>query len=217
MSIQTGGATQKTAGLPDGFVYIDDVIPGIRLDLRYATEDNFVGEKINGYLQACGILTHAAAGALARVQDVLKTAGLELSIFDAYRPQQAVDHFKRWIADVSDTRTKAEYYPQTDKPDLLRLGYIARRSSHTRGSTVDLTIVPCASPAAALDMGSDFDFFGPESWAEYTGVTPQQQANRLLLRRLMMQSGFIPFSMEWWHFTLENEPFPDTWFDFPVQ
>jgi D-alanyl-D-alanine dipeptidase len=208
---------QQTASLPDGFVYIDDVITGIRLDLRYCTTDNFIGERIDGYLQPRGILTVAAAAALAQVQAMLKPAGLELSIFDAYRPQQAVRHFLRWIEDPSDCHMKADYYPQTSKPDLLRLGYIARRSSHTRGSTVDLTIVPGKPGAAALDMGSNFDYFGPESWADYTGITPQQQANRLLLRRLMMQAGFEPFPMEWWHFTLEDEPFPDKWFDFPVQ
>ncbi len=208
---------QQTASLPDGFVYIDDVISGIRLDLRYCTTDNFVGERIDGYLQSRGILTVAAAAALAQVQAVLKPAGLELSIFDAYRPQQAVSHFLRWIEDPSDCRMKADYYPQTSKPDLLRLGYIARRSSHTRGSTVDLTIVPGKIGTAALDMGSNFDYFSPESWADYSGITPQQQANRLLLRRLMMQAGFEPFPMEWWHFTLEDEPFPDKWFDFPVQ
>ena len=208
---------QQVASLPDGFVYIDDIIPGIRLDLRYCTGANFVGERIDGYLCSRGILTRAAAEALAQVQAVLKTVDLELSIFDAYRPQQAVSHFLRWIEDPSDCRMKAEYYPQTSKPDLLRLGYIARRSSHTRGSTVDLTIVPCKAAAAALDMGSNFDYFGPESWADCSAILPQQQANRLLLRRLMMQAGFVPFPMEWWHFTFEDEPFPNTWFDFPVQ
>lgn len=211
------GATPGTADLPEGFVYIDDIIPGIRLDLRYCTPQNFVGEPVDGYARPRGILTRAAAGALAGVQAELKTAGLELSIFDAYRPQQAVEHFKRWIVDPSDAGTKAEYYPHTDKPDLMRQGYIAERSSHTRGSTVDLTIVSGTPDCTALDMGSHFDFFGPESWIDYAGITPQQQANRLLLRRLMMQHGFVPFAMEWWHFTLEDEPFPDTWFDFPVQ
>ena len=203
--------------LPEGFVYIDEIIPGIRLDLRYCTADNFVGEQIDGYSQPRGILTLAAAEALSRVQDALKTTGLELNIFDAYRPQQAVEHFKRWIGNASELRMKAEFYPKIDKPDLLKQGYIARRSSHTRGSTVDLTIVSGKPGAAALDMGSHFDYFGPESWVDYTGLSAQQQANRLMLRRLMVQSGFVPFSMEWWHFTLEEEPFPDTWFDFPVQ
>ena len=203
--------------LPEGFVYIDEIIPGIRLDLRYCTTHNFVGEQIDGYSQPRGILTRAAAEALSQVQDALKTTGLELNIFDAYRPQQAVEHFKRWIGDASDLRMKAEFYPKIDKPDLLEQGYIARRSSHTRGSTVDLTIVPGKPGASALDMGSHFDYFGPESWADYAGLSVQQQANRLTLRRLMVQFGFAPFSMEWWHFTLEDEPFPDTWFDFPVQ
>lgn len=208
---------QQAANLPNGFVYIDEVITAIRLDLRYCTTNNFIGERIDGYLQPRGILTIAAAEALAQVQATLKPAGLELNIFDAYRPQQAVSHFMRWIEDPSDCCMKADYYPQTSKSDLLRLGYIARRSSHTRGSTVDLTITPCEPGVAALDMGSNFDYFGPESWADYSGISAQQQANRLLLRRLMMQTGFEPFAMEWWHFTLEDEPFPDTWFDFPVQ
>jgi D-alanyl-D-alanine dipeptidase len=217
MPIQGGAAVQQPASLPEGFVYIDEVIPGIRLDLRYCTVHNFVGKRIDGYIRPRGILTRAAADALAQVQAALKTSGLELSIFDAYRPQQAVNHFERWTEDPSDTRMKAEFYPQIDKPDLIREGYIARRSSHTRGSTVDLTIVPGVAGAPALDMGSAFDRFGPESWVEYTGITAQQHANRLLLRQLMMQYGFVPFSMEWWHFTLENEPFPDTGFNFPVQ
>ena len=160
------GAMPRTTDLPEGFVYIDDIIPGIRLDLRYCTTRNFVGKPIDGYVRPRGILTYAAAEALARVQALLKTAGLELNIFDAYRPQQAVEHFKRWIDDASDTGTKAEYYPQTDKPDLLRDGYIARRSSHTRGSTVDLTIVSGTPDSTALDMVSSFDYFGPESWVD---------------------------------------------------
>ena len=203
--------------LPEGFVYLDEIIPDIRLDLRYCTADNFVGEIIDGYLLPRGILTLAAAEALAQVQDALKISGLELSIFDAYRPQQAVEHFKRWSGDASNLRRKADFYPRIDKQDLFELGYLVGRSSHTRGSTVDLTIVSGEPDASALDMGSHFDYFGPESWADYTGITAQQQANRLMLRRLMVQCGFAPFSMEWWHFTLEDEPFPDTWFDFPVQ
>jgi D-alanyl-D-alanine dipeptidase len=219
MPNQSGAAAQQSACLPDGFVYIDEVIPDILLDLRYCTTRNFIGERIDGYLQARGILTLEAAQALGQVQAALQAFGLALKIFDAYRPQQAVDHFDRWVGDQSDTRMKAEFYPQVDKQDLIREGYIARRSSHTRGSTVDLTIVslPLQAADTGLDMGSRFDYFGPESWPDYMAITPQQRANRMLLRELMMKHGFVPYPMEWWHFTLEHEPFPDSWFDFPVQ
>jgi len=219
-SVSPGGgmALRQPQTLPDGFVYLDEVIPDILLDLRYCSADNFIGERIDGYLQQRGILTREAANALAGVQAELKTSGLGLKIFDAYRPQQAVDHFKRWAADASDVRMKAQYYPELDKHELLLQGYIAVQSSHTRGSTVDLGIVnllQCADDPG-LDMGSHFDYFGPESWSNYTAITPQQCANRRLLRELMMRHGFIPFEKEWWHFTLGNEPFPDSYFNFPV-
>ena len=205
--------------MPDGFVYIEEVIPDIKLELRYYTEHNFVGKPIDGYLAPRGILTREAATALAKVQQELKPVGLSLKIFDAYRPQQAVDHFVRWAEDLGDVRMKAEFYPDVDKENLFREEYIAARSSHTRGSTVDLTIVALdASPGdSGLDMGSGFDFFGQQSWPFYADITASQRAHRMLLRILMMKHGFKPYPKEWWHFTLEDEPFPDSWFNFPVQ
>ncbi len=142
-----------------------------------------------------------------------------LKIFDAYRPQQAVDHFVRWAEALGDVRMKAEFYPDVAKENLFREEYIAARSSHTRGSTVDLTIVALDAPAgdSGLDMGSEFDFFGQRSWPHYADISGAQRAHRMLLRILMMKHGFKPYPKEWWHFTLKDEPFPDTWFNFPVQ
>ena len=138
-------------------------------------------------------------------------------LYDAYRPQRAVDDFVVWAKDIADTRTKAEFYPQVAKDNLFSEGYIAGRSGHSRGSTVDLTIISSTSPPEALNMGTKFDFFGLESWPKYGGVSAEQSANRLLLRTLMLKYGFKPYEMEWWHFTLENEPFPDSYFNFVVR
>lgn len=211
-------ANQASDALPQGFVYVDKVIPDIRIDLRYAAQDNFVGEKIDGYLQARPILTLEAASALQKVQQELQPFGLGLKLFDAYRPQRAVDHFVRWAGDLKDTRTKKAFYPDVRKENLFSEGYIAQRSSHSRGSTVDLTIAPLDDATAAdLDMGGSFDFFGPQSWPEFKGIRPEQRAHRMLLQAIMKKHGFRPYSKEWWHFTLENEPYPDTYFDFPIR
>jgi len=219
LSVDISVGAEESVPLPNGFVYIDDVIPDIKLDLRYYTAHNFIGERIDGYVKPRGIVTSKAADALAKVQQELRPFGLSLKIFDAYRPQRAVDHFVRWAEDLTDTRMKAEYYPNTDKENLFRDEYIAARSSHTRGSTVDLTIVSMGKVTneSSLDMGSGYDFFGPESWPSYAHITAVQRANRLLLRSLMINNGFKPYPKEWWHFTLEDEPYPDTWFNFPVQ
>jgi D-alanyl-D-alanine dipeptidase len=219
LTVPGGYLFASTGSLPEGFVYIDASIPDIRLELRYCSTDNFTGERIDGYLAPRGILTRRAAEALASVQQELRPFGLGLKILDAYRPQQAVDHFVRWAQDLTDTRTKARYYPGVEKHNLFREGYIAVRSSHSRGSTVDLTLVSLNAPPAdpGLDMGSGFDFFGKESWPHYSGITPAQRAHRLLLRTLMLKHGFMPYPKEWWHFTLQDEPYPGTWFDFPVE
>lgn len=216
VSIATLCIASVTWALPTGFVYIDDEIPGIQVDLRYAGSNNFVGRPIIGYVTNRAVLTTQAAKALSRVQADLKPFGLELLLYDAYRPQRAVDDFVAWAKDIADTRTKAEFYPQVAKDNLFSEGYIAERSGHSRGSTVDLTIIWSTSPPKALNMGTKFDFFGLESWPKYGGASAEQRANRLLLRLLMLRYGFKPYEMEWWHFTLENEPFPDTYFNFVV-
>lgn len=203
--------------LPEGFVFIDEVDPSIRQEIRYAGSNNFVGRPVIGYVENRAVLTKPAAQALSAAQADLRPFGLGLLVFDAYRPQQAVDDFVAWSKDYGDTRTKANYYPQVSKESLFPQGYIAERSGHSRGSTVDLTIVSAMPPFKPLDMGTGFDFFGQESWPDYGGATPQQRANRLLLRNLMIKNGFKPYAQEWWHFTLEREPFPETYFNFVVR
>ncbi len=200
---------------PAGFADVAALAPDIRCELRYLGSDNFVGRPVDGYRANRCLLTRPAAEALARAQAELRPFGLGLLLFDGYRPQRAVDHFVRWSQDATDTATKARYYPALDKSRLFPDGYISARSGHTRGSTVDLTLV--GQDGTPLDMGSPFDFFGPESWPAYARLTPAQHAHRLLLRTLMTQHGFKPYEQEWWHFTLKDEPFPDTYFDFPVE
>lgn len=216
---RVGVAPEGGAGLPPGFVDVREVVPDASLDLRYLGPDNFVGEPIDGYLAPRAILTREAAEALAAVQAELRPFGLGVKIFDAYRPQRAVDHFVRWAAEVSDVRTKEAYYPDVDKADLFAEGYIADRSSHSRGSTVDLTLVRLdgSEEGTALDMGTPFDFFGPASWPDDPRIPAPARAHRLLLRALMTKHGFDPYAREWWHFTLRDEPFPDMRFDFPVR
>ena len=211
------GADLRT--LPDGFVRLDEAIPGLVVELRYATVDNFVGRPVDGYgPDARAFLSTPAAEALGRAQAALVPFGLGLKVFDAYRPQRAVDHFVRWGRDLADRSTKAEYYPDVAKKDLFGEGYIAERSSHSRGSTVDLTIVrlDIDGTVRELDMGSRYDFFGPVSWPDSDAVTGQQRANRAFLRQVMTAHGFAPYAQEWWHFTFNDEPHPDTYFDFPI-
>lgn len=216
LAVAWGSSLAK--GLPDGFVYIDKALPGIELDIRYHTKDNFMGRPVKGYEAPRGIISTRAAAALEGVAQELKPFGLGLKVFDAYRPQRAVDDFVRWAEDPSDRSMKSQYYPNVAKAKLLPEGYIADRSGHSRGSTVDLTIVDLGSEGAKeLDMGTRWDFFGPKSWPDSGEATPQQRANRLLLRTLMIKYGFEPLAQEWWHFKLANEPFPDTYFDFPVR
>lgn len=210
--------SQAGAAPPSGFVAVREAVSGIVVDLRYRGAANFVGEPIDGYEADRCYLTVEAATALSRVQDDLRGFGLGLKVFDAYRPQRAVDHFARWARDPQATATKARYYPEVDKSHLFRDGYIARRSGHSRGSTVDLTLVALEGGVAReLDMGTPFDFFGPASHGDSRAVTGQQRANRLLLQTLMVKHGFRPLAEEWWHFTLADEPYPETYFDFPVR
>lgn len=203
--------------LPEGFIYIDEVIPSIKQELRYFGSNNFVGRPINGYYTNRAILTKSAASALKAVQEELNLFGLGILVFDAYRPQRAVDDFVAWSKDPSDIKTKSTYYPQIPKESLFAQGYIAERSGHSRGSTLDLTIVSQNAPSEQLDMATGFDFFGPESWPNYAKISTQQRSNRLLLQNIMVKHGFNPLPQEWWHFTLKNEPFPNTYFNFPVQ
>ena len=211
--------TAMAEHLPEGFVYVDEYLPDVMVELRYHTHDNFVGRPIDGYLSSRCILTREAAESLGGVQADLKRFGLGLKIFDAYRPQRAVNHFVRWAKDGKDTKMKAEYYPDVDKKDLFRKGYIAEKSSHSRGSAVDVTIVSADAEDnyKALDMGSGFDFFSPKSWPTNSAVEPAQRAHRMLLQSLMVKNGFLPYPEEWWHFTLKHEPFPETYFDFPIE
>ena len=202
--------------LPEGFVLVGEAIPDALLDIRYYTTYNFVGARIDGYEAPVAVLTREAADALKLVSDDMKQQSLRLVIYDAYRPQRAVDHFARWAEDIADTRMKAVFYPDVDKADLFEKGFIARRSGHSRGSTVDLTLLDEAT-GKLLDMGGPFDFFGELSHPDYAGVTAQQHENRMLLQSAMMKRGFKPLSTEWWHFTLVDEPYPKTFFDFPVR
>ncbi len=202
--------------LPAGFVYLDKVAPDVVVDLRYAGADNFVGDKISGYESERCVVTTLAALRLGEVQKELQGFGLSLKVFDAYRPQQSVDHFVAWAKNLSDRKMKSKYYPNVSKKDLFALGYIAGKSGHSRGSTVDVTIVDTDS-LLELDMGSNWDFFDPISWPSSREVTAQQRANRLLLRRVMTNHGFKPLAEEWWHFTLDQEPFPQRYFDFAIK
>ncbi|NVK52813.1 MAG: M15 family metallopeptidase [Flavobacteriaceae bacterium] len=201
---------------PKGFVYLKDIDATIISELRYFSENNFIGKPIDGYYNNVIITTKPTAIALKKAQEKLALFGLSLKIFDAYRPQQAVNHFVRWAKQINDTLKKHQFYPDVAKKDLFKLGYIAAKSGHTRGSTVDLTIIDLSS-GKELDMGSPYDFFGEISHPHYKNLTKKQRANRLLLRNLMLTQGFIPYENEWWHFTLKNEPYPTTYFTFPIQ
>ena len=204
------------AEIPKSFSSVKDKIPTIELELRYASSNNFVGNVIEGYIVPRAILTTKATLALAKVQKELESFGLGLKIFDAYRPQRAVNHFVRWGKDLADRKMKAEYYPKVEKKNLFKEGYIAKRSGHSRGSTVDLSIIDLETKEE-LDMGSSFDFFGKESWVYYVKITPQQRANRMLLNQVMKKYRFRAYTQEWWHFTLENEPYKNKYFNFKVE
>ena len=198
------------------FVNLTDVVPDAILEIRYYSTYNFVGARVDGYLEPTALLTRQAADSLRAVSDDLMKQGYRLKIFDAYRPQCAVDHFVRWAADVNDTLMKPYFYPEGPRDRLFELGYIAKKSGHTRGSTVDLTLFDMATEKE-VDMGGTFDWFGLESHPDYRGITPEQYHNRMILREAMLRHGFKPIGEEWWHFTLKNEPFPNTYFTFPVK
>ena len=217
------------------FVMLAQAVPDAILEIRYYGTYNFVGARIDGYLEPTALLTKKAAEALKAVSDDVKAQGYRLKIYDAYRPQKAVDHFVRWAADIPDVAMKPYFYPDLDKSVLFAQEYIMEKSGHTRGSTVDLTLFDMATEKE-VDMGGTFDWFGPESHpdfcgnpetGEYTGdnskspagrsITQEQFANRMILRRAMLAHGFKPPDSEWWHFTLKDEPFPSTYFTFPIK
>ena len=201
---------------PSGFVVLTDVVPDVILEIRYYSSFNFVGTRVDGYEQPVALMTREAARALKAVSDEAISLGYRLKIWDTYRPQMAVDHFCRWGENVSDTLTKRYFYPYLDKDVVFDKGYIARRSGHSRGSVVDLTLVDMKT-GRDIDMGYGFDWFGDESHPDYRGITEEQYANRMLLRGLMLKHGFLPIEEEWWHFVLKDEPYPDTYFTFPVR
>jgi D-alanyl-D-alanine dipeptidase len=201
---------------PPSFVDAATVVPNLAVEMRYHGSNNFVGKPVDGYERPVCLLTRQAAGALASVQRSLAPRGLGLKVFDCYRPARATRHFLRWAADPNDPGRSAEFNPGISKPDLFRLGYLSARSGHSRGSTVDLTLVRL-SDRRELDMGTIYDFSGPRAWLSNRSVSADVQANRHILVEAMRAQRFIPYVKEWWHYTLAGEPFPATFFDFPVR
>ena len=203
--------------LPEGFVFLSDQIPELKVELRYASKDNFMGRVIKGYHIGQKIVgTYHLAKALQKVQIKLKREGLGLKLFDAYRPQKAVDDFIQWSKISSDTLAKEKYYPNIPKDSLFNFGYIASKSGHSRGSTIDLTLIYLfgKKKGQELDMGGYWDYFGKNSNYNFDLLSKKQKDNRRKLRNTMILNGFLPYEKEWWHFTLKNEPFSDKYFDF---
>ena len=228
------------SNMPERFVDVREAAPSLQFDIRYYGPHNFVGERIAGYNAPKCILTRTAAAALAKVQKDLEPFSLSLKVYDCYRPQRAVDHFVRWAKNIGDRKTKAEFYPTLDKKDLFAGDYIAAKSGHSRGSTVDLTMVTlpatkqapyqpgemlqaCYLPAGqrfrdnGIDMGTGYDCFHERSHTANKKIGETQRINRLLLKTIMEKQGFINYEKEWWHFTLRDEPFPSTYFDFVIE
>lgn len=203
----------------EGFVDVAEAVPGVVVEPRYAGSDNFVGVPIAGYEAAKVVVSREVAKALEHVQIELATKGLALKLFDGYRPQRAVDHFVRWARDADDTKMKSRFYPNVPKDKLFELGYIAARSGHSRGGSIDVTLVRRTNDGAwqELDMGSPWDLFDSISHVGSNQISAAAAANRTLLAEVMRQFGFEPYSEEWWHFTLKPEPYPDTYFDFPIK
>ncbi|AUC80848.1 M15 family metallopeptidase [Lacinutrix sp. Bg11-31] len=204
------------AQLPEGFVYAKIEIPTIQVELQYCGDNNFVGEIIDGYNANVAIMTKQTASALKKVQTELAKQNLSIKIYDSYRPQRAVNHFVRWAKVVNDTLMKQQFYPRVQKKNLFKSGYIASKSRHSSGSTLDITLVNLKT-GEALDMGSPYDFFGSESWVVNANLTESQSKNRQILQRVMLSNGFRNYAQEWWHFTLRGEPYRDQYFDFLVE
>ena len=234
-----GHLAGEQAAYRDAFVSLADVEPGIVFDIRYYGDSNFVGTRIDGYEAAKCLLTREAAHALAAAQREARASGLGLKVYDCYRPQRAVAHFVSWARDLDDTRMRRQYYPAIDKRDLFRLGYIDERSGHSRGSTVDVTLVTIPPPGlvtagippgtrdcraekqqrypdSSIDMGTGFDCFDPLAHTDSADIPAEAKRNRLLLKTLLEQHGFVNYPKEWWHYTLRDEPFPERYFNFPV-
>lgn len=200
---------------PSGFVVLGDFVPSIIQEIRYHSTYNFIGERIDGYEEPCALLTIEAARALKSVSNELLVQGYRLKVFDAYRPATAVKHFVLWGIEDTDIRMKPYFYPELEKQELFKKGYIAGKSSHSRGSAVDLTLLDMKT-GKELDMGSPFDLFSPLSHPDCRDITDEQFKNRMILQDAMVRGGFEPIFCEWWHFMLKDEPYPDTYFDFPV-
>ena len=206
----------NSSNIPPGFSKIESIEPPILLEIRYSGSDNFLGRTVVGYENPKNILTNETIKALTKIQKILSKNGLGLKLFDGYRPQKSVNNFVEWSKEISDTLTKEKYYPDEKKDSLFFKGYVAEKSGHSRGSTVDVTLVYTDSInyGKELDMGSGWDFFGNKSWIDYDSITDLQKNNRNYLQAIMNQNGFKSYSKEWWHFTLINEPYPHTYFDF---
>ena len=198
-----------------GFVLLSDFVPSAVQEIRYHSTYNFIGDRIDGYEEPCALITKEAARALKSAANELIVQGYRLKIFDAYRPATAVKHFVLWGIEDTDIRMKPYFYPDLQKQELFSKGYIAKQSSRSRGSAVDLTLLDMAT-GKELDMGSPFDFFGEISHPDFTGITDEQYDNRMRLQSVMLRNGFAPLDCEWWHFMLADEPYPDTYFSFPV-
>ncbi len=199
-----------------GFVSVSEAVPDVLLDIRYFSTYNFMGRRVDGYEMPVALMCREAADALLKASGRAKALGFRLKLWDAYRPQRAVDHFVRWVEDENDTLMKPLFYPETEKSSFYALDFIGRRSGHSRGSAVDLTLFDTRTGTDA-DMGGFFDFFGPRSRFDFRGLAPAQRSNRALLRDIMTSAGFEPLEAEWWHFRLIDEPYPDTYFNFPVR
>lgn len=202
--------------LPKGFVYLDEVIPNAQYDIRYYSDNNFIGKPIKGYEAPLAIMTSKAATSLKKVNEDLEKQGYRLKIIDAYRPQKAVNHFISWSKNAVDTEMKELFYPDVDKRNLFKLGYLSSKSGHSRGSTVDLTLV-YKRTGEEVDMGSRVDYLGEISSHGSKLITKEQRKHRYILKTAMVNRGFKPYSKEWWHYTLKNEPYPSTYFNFDVE
>lgn len=197
-----------------GFVYLTDVVPGVQEEIRYATAHNLTGHPLAGYHAGRAVATCEAAAALGKACAAARKLGYGLLIYDAYRPQKAVDDFVRWSAAPEDGKTKAEFYPALDKRELFPKGYIALHSGHSRGSTIDLTLTDAAG--RPVDMGGGFDLMDERSHHNAPGLTAEQERHRRTLCALMAYAGFAPYECEWWHYRLMKEPYPDEAFDFDI-